>query len=803
MRHTQFPRLLVALCLLAPTLALAESIVVTVSPSTAGVVVGSTRQFTATVTNTLNTAVTWTVNGSSGNAIVGTISASGLYAAPATVPSPALVTVQATSQQDMTKAGSASVQISSTSGDGTAIKVTVSPSSASVIPATTKQFTAAVLNTMNTAVTWSVNGLAPGNATIGTIDSTGLFTAPAAVPNPSTVTVRATSVADITKYGSASVTIGNAPPPPPPTTPGISMVSPQPVPIGAFSITVVGSGFGAGSQITLGGQALATTYVSASQLTATGTAAQVQGGIVSLTVSNPGPLVSAPFQVAVGSGPQLVTAAAASRFLEQAAFGPSNASVAHVQQAGLQGYLSEQFALPPVSNYRVAGGGFINSMGTRFITNAVNGPDQLRQRVAFALSQIFVVSLDKLNWSSEVIPYEEMLMADAFGNYKQIMTDVTLHPSMGVYLDMVNNDKATSATGVQPNENYAREIMQLFTLGTSMLNIDGTAQLDAAGNPVPTYNQKNITELARVFTGWTFAPAPGHITSGHNNYNTSAPMVFYQANHDIGSKTLLNGKVLPGGQMADQDMANALQNIFDHPNMGPFVARQLIVHLVMSNPGPAYIQRVAMAFNDNGQGVRGDMRAVITAVLLDPEARQGDSGSALPAEGHLQEPALFLSGFLRAFNAYVDDTNYFSWDLLNMGQDLFRSPSVFNYFSPSYQPQGVNLFGPELQIHTPYSALYRSNFVNNLFNSYSNPVVTSGPGTKMELTYYVNLGSNPAALVAALDTALTHGQMPGTMKQAIVNAVTATTDTPGLTNLRRVEVGIYLIVTSSFYQVWH
>ena len=803
MRPTQFPRLLVTLSLLAPTLALAEDITVTVAPSTAGVVVGSARQFTATVTNAMNTAVTWTVNGSSGNATVGTISAGGLYTAPAAVPSPALVTVQANSQQDMTKAGSASVQVSSTSGDGAAVKVTVSPSSASVTLGAKKQFSASVLNTMNTAVTWTVNGMAPGNATIGNIDSTGLYTAPAVIPSPSTVTVKATSAADSTKYGSASVTIGNAPPPPPPTTPGISMVSPQPVSIGPFSVTVVGSGFGLGSQVTLGGQALATTYVSASQLTATGTAAQAQGGIVSLTVSNPGPLVSAPFQVAVGSGPQLATAAAASRFLEQAAFGPSNALVAHVQQVGLSGYVTEQFALAPVSNYRVAGGGFINSMGTRFLVNAVNGPDQLRQRVAFALSQIFVVSLEKLNWSSEVIPYQEMLMADAFGNYKQIMADVTLHPSMGVYLDMVNNDKAASAFGVQPNENYAREIMQLFTLGTNLLNLDGTSQLDSSGNPLATYNQKNITELARVFTGWTFAPAQGHITSGHNNYNTSAPMVFYQASHDIGSKTLLNGKVLPGGQMADKDMADALQNIFDHPNMGPFVARQLIEHLVMSNPSPAYVQRVAIVFNDNGQGARGDMKAVITAVLLDPEARQGDSGPALPTEGHLQEPALFVAGFLRAFNAYVDDTNYFSWDMLNMGQDLFRSPSVFNYFSPSYQPQGVNLFGPELQIHTPYSALYRTNSIHNLFNSYSNPVITSGPGTKMDLTYYVNLGSNPAALVDALDTALTHGQMPGTMKQAVVNAVTATTDTPGLTNLRRVEVGIYLIVTSSFYQVRH
>ncbi|MDQ6701219.1 MAG: DUF1800 domain-containing protein, partial [Acidobacteriota bacterium] len=402
----------------------------------------------------------------------------------------------------------------------------------------------------------------------------------------------------------------------------------------------------------------------------------------------------------------------------------------------------------------------------------------------------------KLNWPSEVIPFQETLMADAFGNFQTLLTHVTLSPSMGVYLDMVNNDKANSVT--QPNENYAREVMQLFSIGTTLLNADGTPQLDAQNNPLPTYDQKNITELARALTGWTFAPVAGHITSGHNNYNTSAPMVPWDPNHDTGPKTLLSGFPLPAGQSAAQDLAGALQNIFQHPNVGPFFGKLMIQHLVTSNPSPAYVQRVAAAFNDNGQGVRGDLKAVVSAILLDAEARQGDTGPQITTGGHLQEPALLLAGVLRSLNAYVDDTNYFSWELFNMDQDLFRAPSVFNYYSPLHLLQGSSLFGPEFQIYTANTAMYRINLIANLFSSYSNNINSFGPGTTMDLTPYVNLASTPAVLVDALDNALTNGQMPSQMKQTIVTAVTGTTG-----NLRRAQVAIYLIVTSSYYEVWH
>jgi hypothetical protein len=191
------------------------------------------------------------------------------------------------------------------------------------------------------------------------------------------------------------------------------------------------------------------------------------------------------------------------------------------------------------------------------------------------------------------------------------------------------------------------------------------------------------------------------------------------------------------------------------------------------------------------------MKAVITAVLLDPEARQGDSGIAQPStEGHLQEPALLVAGLLRALNAYVDDTNYLGYEMRNLSQDLYNAPSVFNYYSPFYHAGA--LLGPEFQIHTPYSAIYRANLVHNLFSSYSNNINSYGPGTTIDLTAYVNLAGTPSNLVDALDKVLTHGQMPAAMKQTIMTAVSGTSG-----NLRRVQVGIYLIATSGYYQVWH
>jgi uncharacterized protein (DUF1800 family) len=443
-------------------------------------------------------------------------------------------------------------------------------------------------------------------------------------------------------------------------------------------------------------------------------------------------------------------------------------------------------------------------MPTHFLTNAVSNADQLRQRVAFALSQIFVTSIQKLIWNDNMVLYQNMLLADAFTNYRQIMSDVTLSPAMGQYLDMANNAKAVN--GSLANENYARELMQLFTIGTKMLNLDGSVQVDASNVPIPTYSQFTVTEFARVFTGWTYAPPAGQPVQWGAYISSNGPLAAYPAQHDAGSKTLLAaspaGSSAAAGLSPQQDLDNALDNIFNHPNMGPFVGKLLIQHLVKSNPSAAYIQRVATAFN-GGNGVpRGDMKTVITAILTDAEATANDEGGAdQPTDGHLQEPALFVSAMVRAFGGTMNDQNYYSSDLASLGQDLFDSPSVFNYYSPGFGVAGTAppLKGPEFQIHTPNNAIVRADLVYNLFSQYSNPVQSYGPGTTIDLSPFLPLAATPATLVNALDLTLTHGVMPATMKSAIVTAVT--NDTGG--SLHQVQTACYLILTSSYYNVWH
>ena len=668
-------------------------------------------------------------------------------------------------------------------GGGATPSITVSPASISLVKGTPQTFTAQLTN-LSGAVNWM--------ASAGTITSAGVFTAP---PAAATVTITATSVTNSAVSGKATVTVVDAF-----AQPAITTLSPAGLPFGPYSLTVNGNNFTAGAVISIGGTAVQTNFVNAQQLTCTGvTLASQQGTTAPVTVTNgaPGNLVSTPIPIAIGVQNPQVSAAAAMRFLEQAGFGPRPADVMQVQQLGFQGWLSQQFAAPPGTLYQLPAGGVVPSMSARFVTNAVMGNNQLRQKVAFALSQFFVVSLNKLFYSTQMAPYQEMLYSNAFTTYPNLLGKVTLDPAMGVFLDMVNNDKANPASGSVANENYAREILQLFSIGTNQLNQDGSLVI-VNGSPKPNYDQTTIQNFAKTFTGWTFAPTPGQPSYFPNHTNFLAPMIAFDAHHDMTGKTLLNGVTLPSGQSTVQDMNAALSNIVSHPNVAPFVSRYLIQHMVSSNPSPTYINNVATVFNDNGHGVKGDMQAVITAILLDPEARAGDNGSAQNVKfGHLQEPALFLSSVLRAVNAQVDDTNYFAFDLLNMGQDLFNAASVFNYYSPQFHA-GANL-APEFQILSPWAAVYRVNFMDGLFGAYSGSQATYGPGTTVDLTPWMSLASNPAALVDALDSTFTHGQMPAMMKSDILAAVAGTNQG----NLRRVQVGIYLIVTSSFYQVMH
>ena len=495
------------------------------------------------------------------------------------------------------------------------------------------------------------------------------------------------------------------------------------------------------------------------------------------------------------------------RFLEQATWGPTDALIAHVRQVGIGGYLDEQFVAPTTGypalplepdeipldcdsdcqrdKYTTY------PLQRRFFTNALYGNDQLRQRVAWALHRMFVVSGWDLSQPAWMTPYLQVFDRNAFGHYRHILGEITLNPAMGDYLDMMDSTKW------DPNENYAREILQLFSIGVFKLNPDGTPQVDAQGLPIPTYDQSVVTAFARVFTGWTGAPPP---MNGVPNYRD--PMVLVPDDHDTGSKKLLNGVTLPAGQTGTEDLNDALDNIFHHPNVGPFVSRYLIRSLVTSNPSPGYVARISAVFDDDGIGVRGDLKAVVRAILLDPEAR-GETKDD-PDYGHLKEPVLFVTNILRAFDAhaaadsspsdgYLDP---FTWD---MSQDVFRPDSVFSYYPADYVVPGTSLAGPEFGILNATTALARANFVQFLTFWQIDPSDNGPKGTAIDLTRLEQLAAaNPDALLSELDRLLLHGTMSPEMRASIRQAVNAiAVHQPQLA----APQALYLVATSSQYQV--
>lgn len=542
------------------------------------------------------------------------------------------------------------------------------------------------------------------------------------------------------------------------------------------------------------------------------------------------------------SDPTLAAGPDAVRFLEQATWGPSTADLQHVRSIGFQAWLNEQFNEPPQfgstqSDYpslplypvdptvgcptasptpAPATCGRDNytlyPLQQKFFQNALTQPDQLRQRVAFALHQLLVISGRDLNndEASWMAPYLQVLDRNAFGNFRNTLMEVTLSPSMGDYLSMAGNSKAA------PNENYAREIMQLFSVGVDTLNPDGTPVLDAQGNRIPTYDQSTITNLARVFTGWNITTTQVTVNGALTNvpdYITPMVLVNNTNTYDTAQKTLLNGLVLPActncttspnfKAYKTNEMNAAIDNLFNHQNTGPYLCTQLIHQLVTSNPSPLYVGRCSAAFANNGSGVRGDMKAVITAILLDPEAR-GDVKTA-QNYGHLREPVLLMTNLLRTLNATSDGvlaSSPFSYTN-DLGQDLFNPPTVFSYYSADYGLPGTTLFGPEYGLLDTTTTYRRANFVNTLLLANGgNGIPASQPnrpsGTQVNYSSYQALAGNPQQLVDTLDTSMMHGTMSASTKSNIVQAVTNIVSSDVA---NRTRTAIYLVATSSQYQV--
>jgi uncharacterized protein (DUF1800 family) len=521
----------------------------------------------------------------------------------------------------------------------------------------------------------------------------------------------------------------------------------------------------------------------------------------------------------------LVGAADAARLLDQATFGVTASDVAHVQSIGVDAYINEQLAYAPtqytgyVYTPHTAPAGCVSdgssppdasSLCARdkyspfqvqrdFFTHALNNPDQLRQRIAFALSQIMVVSSVEIYEAYGLADYENVLLKDALGNYRALLQDVTLSPTMGHYLDMANSDETNPQNGTVPNQNYAREVLQLFSIGLVQLNPDGTQQLDATGAPIPTFDGTTIEGFASVFTGWTYPPLPGATSQWTNPINFDGTMVAFPDHHQQGTKTLLNGYTVAAGQTAAEDLANALDNIFNHPNVGPFISRQLIQHLVTSNPSSDYVARVAAVFANNGQGVRGDLGAVARAILTDAEAR-----GAAPAEnvfGRLREPALFITSTLRSLGGQSDGVLPRSASSA-MGQPIFSPDTVFSFYPPSYEIPGTQTAAPEFGIENAATALARANFINTVVTqggAAPDTTVSGSTGTSINLTGFSSAANN-TALIAQLNQSLMHGSLPSDAS----NIILAATDsiTPASTDpLAAARMASYLILTSAQYQV--
>jgi uncharacterized protein (DUF1800 family) len=384
---------------------------------------------------------------------------------------------------------------------------------------------------------------------------------------------------------------------------------------------------------------------------------------------------------------------------------------------GYEDWIDAQIATPTTSQLQI-----LNRLGTvddetgqedrieAWLESALTGPDQLRQRVAFALSEILVVSQQSalFNQPYGLANYYDLLMNSAFGNYRQLMEDVTLSPVMGVYLSMLGNQRPNPAFNIRPDENYARELMQLFTIGLVELNDDGTVRVDGQNRPIPTYDQDIIEGFAHVYTGWTFGGSP---TFFQPSFDYIQPMQAFAAFHDSAAKQVLNNETIPAGQTPEQDLTAALDNIFAHPNVSPFISKQLIQKLVTSNPSPAYVERVTTVFNDNGTGVRGDLGAVVKAILLDTEARDLPDSDE---DGKVVEPVIRLLALWRAYGGTPRDGRY-DFPVLGFvtGQAPLAARSVFNFFQPGYAPPGEikqqGLVAPEMEIVDELSVALRYN----------------------------------------------------------------------------------------------
>lgn len=512
----------------------------------------------------------------------------------------------------------------------------------------------------------------------------------------------------------------------------------------------------------------------------------------------------------------------ASRFSSRATFGLPYQEIEALARQGKQAWLDEQFSQPigdhqPVVDELIARrdrgdfAEFEEDVELLFVFRrlawwhrTMTSPDVLRQRVAFALSEIFVVSdnVDALVINPYALSgYYDMLLTDAFGNFRDLLRSVTLHPSMGIYLSHVNNRKADPANNTFPDENYAREVMQLFSIGLFELNIDGSLELDVNGDPIPTYSNTEIREFAKVFTGLSYSGSGAFF--GNPQPNFQSPMTMFDEFHEPGEKRLLNGTIIPSGQTGMQDLEAAIDNLFNHPNVGPFIGKQLIQRLVTSNPSPAYVERVARAFNGDTTGVRGDMQAVLRAVLLDAEAAAAPASTG--SFGKLREPVVRYAALARQLNAASKDGFFANTGIFLQAltrQHPLSSPSVFNFFLPAHSPAGeiadASLVAPEFEITTNTTVVGISNLID-LAVTVEFIVDTQAPPfgeVSLDLGEYIALANDIEALLDRLDVVFTYGTLSAETRSAIRGVLADIED-----DEFRIRTALYLLLISPDYAV--
>ena len=734
---------------------------IVVQPATPSVIAGGTDQLVISQ-GSASASGQWFVQGGSVN---GTIDSNGLYQAPATAPTPNVI--------------SAGYILGSGQSFTTTISVSnPNPVISSIVPAT--------LTSLSTPIQVIGSGFVIGDlilvdgaaVTTAYIDSSHLSATvvlPAAINQTHQITIQ-----DPESTLSAAMAL--------PTSFSVFDVQPAVLAAGPINLTITGTNFTASSVVTMAGDPLATTVLSSTQITATGYLPPWSSGNVLVSViqgeatatslqpsaQSPNPLASR--QVPVAS--TKVTYDAAARFTTQAAFGPRPGLIEHIQSIGFDAYIAEQFQQAPVLLP-------YNDSRHAYLMAAVQGNALLRQRVASALQSFIVPQWRDFDPSGIFI--ERKMQAAASGNFRQLLTDIVSDPNIGTFLNLANNTASAN-----PNQNFGRELMQLFTIGPVMLNDDGSVQLDQQQNPIPSYDQGTVLAMTRALTGWVYPHGVNAQAISNEGIDYSLPLTAYENGHDHGAKVLF-GTTLPAGATITSDRDAALDILFNHPNLPAFVGFRLIQRLVTSNPSPAYISRVSSAFENNGRGVRGDMTAVVRAILLDPEARKGDTNPS-PNDGFLQEPLLFQ---LFAMNALQDTgtDDQIIYASVNLGESLWNPPTVFGFINPAGRVPGTSINSPEFGMFTNISLNDRSGLLWGMITS-------TQPGYTADYTpsswLFRNFKTVPT-MVEAVNHLAYHGTMSAEQKGIITSyAAQASSD-----RKLQLQSTIFLALNASSYTISH